>query len=76
MSEYTFYVVATDGGRDIVRTSSAKVTILVDDANDHTPGTFQAISKAMIFLFCHFGDYNNRHHDTQHDYDALQGGHC
>jgi hypothetical protein len=40
VSEYTFYVVATDGGRDIVRTSSAKVTILVDDANDHTPGTF------------------------------------
>jgi hypothetical protein len=29
VSEYTFYVVATDGGRDIVRTSSAKVTILV-----------------------------------------------
>ena len=37
-SEFTFYVVATDDGRETVRTSSAKVTIIVDDANDHTPG--------------------------------------
>ena len=38
VAEYTFLVTATDGGREVVRTSSAKVTILVTDANDHTPG--------------------------------------
>lgn len=38
MSEYTFFVVASDGGQDTVRSSSAKVTVLITDANDHTPG--------------------------------------
>jgi hypothetical protein len=50
ISEYTFFVVATDGGQDVVRTSSAKVTIVVTDANDFTPGNFFAleVKKACV----------------------------
>ena len=49
MSEYTFFVVATDGGEDVVRSSSAKVTVLVTDANDHTPGKTRPVENAFRF---------------------------
>ena len=37
VSEYTFDVRASDDGQEIVRSTTAKVSIIVTDANDHTP---------------------------------------
>ena len=50
VSEYTFFVVATDGGQDVVRSSSSKVTILVTDANDHTPGITNVLLKLALII--------------------------
>ena len=37
VSEYTFDVRASDDGYEVVRSTKAKVSIIVTDANDHTP---------------------------------------
>ena len=37
ISEYTFDVLASDDGHEMVRSTKAKVSIIVTDANDHTP---------------------------------------
>ena len=37
IAEYDFDVRATDEGQDIARSTTARVTIIVTDANDHTP---------------------------------------
>ena len=37
LDQYTFDVMAVDGGKGMVKSSRAVVTILITDANDHTP---------------------------------------